>query len=163
MAREDPPPDPSGGILRVLGIELTEVRIVVPFNSVFEPGSPEYEARLAELSRHHLSEMKRRRAADERARKQGPVAPGARAKKGTSLPGWLRTCRCAGCRRYLLAESDEYLRGTFADQPEGAGGNVRYHPRTWWEIVRRLPPPVAGRPDDRPYCAACLEHRGENE
>jgi hypothetical protein len=57
--------------------------------------------------------------------------------------GWgaLVTVRCAGCRVELLGWCEEYLRA----EAEVAGLTCRHS----------IPPPVAARVHDRPYCRTC--------
>lgn len=51
----------------------------------------------------------------------------------------VKTLRCAGCRKLMLGESER-------DLPR----------KCRRDVAERLPPVVAGRIDDRPYCPDCL-------
>lgn len=110
------------------------------------PAGPEGDA----LMLAHLDEVGERiRAAERNAKSSIPRVPG---KTPASMTLTIRSVKyrymdlktvgCAGCRRTLLGPSQEHLRAA-------AGPTTR----------KRLPPPVAGRINDRPVCERCLIER----
>ena len=62
-------------------------------------------------------------------------------------PNGVGLCNCAGCGKELLGERTRLLLDDGVIRV-GAAGN--------------LPPDVAGRIMDRPYCSACLAHRNSD-
>ena len=80
-----------------------------------------------------------RKLAEHRRRVQAEMSKPApriqRAQKVKRMPGYLKVCNCARCNRLLLSAPYHY----------------RGRPPRW------LPPVVAVRWMDRPYCEACAE------